>query len=141
MKPKYRFFADRLTKQVLAIALIIMLFTMMMTFIAAYRAIRGEIKGRYLNMMNVVSGKVHMEVKDIEIEAMNVLMSPTPPKEGDLLKNKLTQIYEEHKERADKLRDDKLQEIDDAYARYTLKQKEIKEEENNIDYNKGFRMY
>ena len=73
MKPKYRFFADRLTKQVLAIALIIMLFTMMMTFIAAYRAIRGEIKGRYLNMMNVVSGKVHMEVKDIEIEAMNVL--------------------------------------------------------------------
>ena len=72
---------------------------------------------------------------------MNVLMSPTPPKEADLLKNRLTQIYEEHKERADKLRDEKLQEIDDAYARYSLKQKEIEEEEKNIDYSKGFRMY
>ena len=56
----------------LATALVIMLFTMTISFIAAYRAMRGEIQGRYLNMLNVVSGKVHMEVKDIEMEAMNV---------------------------------------------------------------------
>ena len=75
---------------------------------------------------------------------MNMLMNPTSPKEADLLKDKLKQIYEEHKERADKLRDEKLQEIDDGYARYTLKQKDIdtqkNEEADNMDYSKGIRI-
>lgn len=67
-----------------------------------------------------------------------VLLSTTSIKDGDLLKNRLTEIYDQHKERADMLRDEKLQEIDDAYARYTLKQSHPKEEE--IDFRKGYRL-
>ena len=72
MKQKYQSFANRLTKKVLVTVLLIMLFTLTMTFIAAYRGMRGEIRGRYLSMMNVVAEKIHLEVKTMEIEAMNV---------------------------------------------------------------------
>ena len=72
MKQEYKSFANRLTKKVLATVLVIMLFTLAMAFIAAYRGMRGEIRGRYLSMMNVVSEKIHMEVKTMEIETMNV---------------------------------------------------------------------
>lgn len=68
----------------------------------------------------------------------NFLMNATSIKDGDLLKNRLTEIYDQHKERADMLRDEKLQEIDDAYARYMLKQSHPKEEE--MDFRKGFRL-
>ena len=68
----------------------------------------------------------------------NFLTSATSLKDGDLLKNRLQQIYDEHKERADMLRDEKIQEIDDAYARYTLKQSHPQEEE--IDFRKGIRL-
>ena len=57
MKQKYQSFANRLTRKVLATVLIIMLFTLTMTFIAAYRGMRGEIRGRYLSLMNVVAEK------------------------------------------------------------------------------------
>ena len=59
MKQKYQSFANRLTKKVLATVLVIMLFTLAMAFIAAYRGMRGEIRGRYLSMMNVVSEKIY----------------------------------------------------------------------------------
>ena len=72
MKQKYQSFANRLTKKVLVTVLLIMLFTLTMTFIAAYRGMRGEIRGRYLSLMNVVAEKIHLEVKTMEIEAMNV---------------------------------------------------------------------
>ena len=72
MKQKYQSFANRLTKKVLATVLIIMFITLTMTFIAAYRGMRGEIRGRYLSLMNVVAEKIHLEVKTMEIEAMNV---------------------------------------------------------------------
>lgn len=66
------------------------------------------------------------------------LASATSVKDGDLLKNRLQQIYDEHKDRADMLRDEKIKEIDEAYANYTLKQSHSKEEE--MDYRKGFRL-
>ena len=53
MKQKYQSFANRLTGKVLVTVLLIMLFTLAMTFIAAYRSMRGEILGRYLSMRNV----------------------------------------------------------------------------------------
>ena len=72
MKQRFQSFANRLTRKVLVTVLLIMLFTLTMTFIAAYRGMRGEIRGRYLSMMNVVAEKIHLEVKTMEIEAMNV---------------------------------------------------------------------
>ena len=72
MKQKYQSFANRLTGKVLVTVLLIMLFTLAMTFIAAYRSMRGEIRGRYLSMRNVVTEKIHLEVKTIEIETANV---------------------------------------------------------------------
>ena len=72
MKQTYQSFANRLTRKVLVTVLLIMLFTLTMTFIAAYRGMRGEIRGRYLSLMNVVAEKIHLEVKTMEIEAMNV---------------------------------------------------------------------
>ena len=68
----------------------------------------------------------------------NFLMNATSIKDGDLLKNRLTEIYDQHKERADMLRDEKIQEIDEAYANYMLKQGNPKEEE--VDFRKGFRI-
>ena len=72
MKQRFQSFANRLTRKVLVTVLLIMLFTLTMTFIAAYRGMRGEIRGRYLSMMNVVAEKIQLEVKTMEIEAMNV---------------------------------------------------------------------
>lgn len=66
------------------------------------------------------------------------LASAPSLKDGELLKNRLQQIYDEHKDRADMLRDEKIQEIDEAYANYTLKQSHSKEEQ--MDYRKGFRL-
>ena len=66
------------------------------------------------------------------------LASATSLKDGDLLKNRLQQIYDEHKERADMLRDEKIQEIDEAYANYMLKQSKPKEVER--DFSTGFRL-
>lgn len=68
------------------------------------------------------------------------LANATSLKDGDLLKNRLTEIYDHHKERADMLRDDKLQEIDDAYARYTLKQGDADQPESDLDYGDGTSM-
>ena len=68
----------------------------------------------------------------------NFLMNATSIKDGDLLKNRLTEIYDQHKERADMLRDEKIQEIDEAYANYMLKQSQPKEEER--DFSTGFRL-
>lgn len=68
------------------------------------------------------------------------LANTTSLKDGDLLKNRLTEIYDHHKERADMLRDDKLQEIDDAYARYTLKQGDADQPESDLDYGDGTSM-
>ena len=67
-----------------------------------------------------------------------VLLNTTSIKDGELLKNRLTQIYDEHKERADMLRDEKLQEIDEAYGRYMLKKSSTENEE--MDYNKSIRL-
>jgi hypothetical protein len=68
----------------------------------------------------------------------NFLMNATSIKDGDLLKNRLTEIYDQHKERADMLRDEKIQEIDEAYANYMLKQSKPKEVER--DFSTGFRL-
>ena len=68
------------------------------------------------------------------------LASATSVKDGDLLKNRLQQIYDEHKERADMLRDEKLQEIDDAYARYTFKQQTTEDLPEDWDHSKGIRI-
>jgi hypothetical protein len=65
-------------------------------------------------------------------------MNATSIKDGDLLKNRLTEIYDQHKERADMLRDEKIQEIDEAYANYMLKQSKPKEVER--DFSTGFRL-
>ena len=72
MKQRFQSFANRLTRKVLVTVLLIMLFTLTMTFIAAFRGMRGEIRGRYLSMMNVVAEKIHLEVKTMEIETANV---------------------------------------------------------------------
>ncbi len=66
------------------------------------------------------------------------LASATSLSDGELLKNRLQQIYDEHKDRADMLRDEKIKEIDDAYAKYMLKQDHSKEEK--MDFRKGFRL-
>lgn len=65
-------FANRLTLKVLRTVLIIMFVTLTMTFIAAYRSMRGETVGRYLGMRGVVSEKISLEIKTIEIGARNV---------------------------------------------------------------------
>lgn len=57
-------------------------------------------------------------------ESILIMLEKTPVKEADILKNELERTYKDYKDRADSLRDEKLKEIDDAYARYTLKQDE-----------------
>ena len=59
-------FADRLTRKVRVIVLIIMAVTLAISFIAAYRAMRGETTGRYLGMMYVVSEKIGMEIRNMK---------------------------------------------------------------------------
>ena len=66
------------------------------------------------------------------------MLANTPAKEADSLKDALKRTHDEYKGQADKLRDEKLKEIDDAYAHYTLKQDKAKEEMS--DFTKGFRM-
>ena len=66
MKQKPPSFANRLTKKVLVTVLIIMAVTLTMTFIAAYRAMRGETTGRYLGMMNVVSETILVEINGMD---------------------------------------------------------------------------
>ena len=68
------------------------------------------------------------------------MANATSLKDGDLLKNRLTEIYDHHKERADMLRDEKLQEIDDAYARYTIKQQTTEDLPEDWDHSKGIRI-
>lgn len=65
-------FANRLTLKVLRTVLLLMFVTLAMTFIAAYRSMRGETVGRYLGMRSVVSEKINLEIKTIEIGARNV---------------------------------------------------------------------
>lgn len=69
---KSRSFVNRLTLKVLKTVLILMIVTLAMTFIAAYRSMRGETIGRYLGMRGVVSEKISLEIKSIEIGARNV---------------------------------------------------------------------
>jgi len=69
---KPRSFVNRLTLKVLKTVLILMIVTLAMTFIAAYRSMRGETIGRYLGMRGVVSEKISLEIKSIEIGARNV---------------------------------------------------------------------
>ncbi len=66
-------FANRLTLKVLRTVLLLMFVTLVMTFIAAYRSMRGETVGRYLGMRSVVSEKINLEIKTIEIGARNVV--------------------------------------------------------------------
>ena len=66
MKLTSKSFANRLTRKVLVTVLIIMAVTLTMTFIAAYRAMRGETTGRYLGMMNVVSETILAEINGME---------------------------------------------------------------------------
>ena len=66
MKLTSKSFANRLTRKVLVTVLIIMAVTLTMTFIAAYRAMRGETTGRYLSMMNVVSETILAEINGME---------------------------------------------------------------------------
>ena len=69
---KSRSFVNRLTLKVLRTVLILMIVTLAMTFIAAYSSMRGETIGRYLGMRGVVSEKISLEIKSIEIGARNV---------------------------------------------------------------------
>lgn len=69
---KPRSFVNRLTLKVLRTVLILMIVTLAVTFIAAYRSMRGETIGRYLGMRGVVSEKISLEIKSIEIGARNV---------------------------------------------------------------------
>lgn len=55
---KSRSFVNRLTLKVLRTVLILMIVTLAVTFIAAYRSMRGETIGRYLGMRGVVSEKI-----------------------------------------------------------------------------------
>lgn len=66
------------------------------------------------------------------------LLVHTPVKEADRLKDTFEQQYKSYKRRADSLRDDKLQEIDEAYARYTLKQKDIEAQKDAEAENMGY---
>ena len=59
-------FADRLTRKIRVTVLIIMAVTLAISFVAAYRAMRGETIGRYLGMMYVVSEKISMEIRDMK---------------------------------------------------------------------------
>ena len=67
-----------------------------------------------------------------------IMLENTPVKEANTLKNELERTYKDYKERADSLRDEKLKEIDDAYARYTRKQSEAQKEAS--DYGDGLSM-
>lgn len=69
------------------------------------------------------------------------MLTNTPPQEAETLKNALERVYHDNKEHADKLRDEKLQEIDDAYANYTLKQQKKTEDiPEDWDYSKGIQI-
>lgn len=69
------------------------------------------------------------------------MLSNTPPQEAETLKNALERVYHDNKEHADKLRDEKLQEIDDAYADYTLRQqKKTDDIPEDWDYSKGIQI-
>lgn len=65
------------------------------------------------------------------------LLVHTPVKEADRLKDTFEQQYKNYKRRADSLRDEKLQEIDEAYARYTLKRQQTEDIPEDWDYSKG----
>lgn len=62
------------------------------------------------------------------------------PQEAETLKNALERIYHGNKEHADKLRDEKLQEIDDAYVNYTLKQQKTEDIPEDWDFSKGIQI-
>lgn len=69
------------------------------------------------------------------------MLSNTPPQEAETLKNALERVYHDNKEHADKLRDEKLQEIDDAYAAYTLRQQQKPDDiPDDWDYSKGIQI-
>ena len=68
------------------------------------------------------------------------MLTNTPPQEAETLKDALERVYHDNKEHADKLRDEKLQEIDDAYARYTLRQQNTEEVPEDWDYSKGIQI-
>lgn len=68
------------------------------------------------------------------------MLTNTPPQEAETLKDALERVYHDNKEHADKLRDEKLQEIDDAYARYTLRQQKTEEVPEDWDYSKGIQI-
>lgn len=73
MKETSHSFAHRLAWKVIVTVLVVMAITLTMTFIAAYRSMRGEIRGRYLGMMNVVAEKIYTNIQCIEIGAVNAL--------------------------------------------------------------------
>jgi sigma-B regulation protein RsbU (phosphoserine phosphatase) len=52
--------------------LYVMSFTLAVTFLAAFRAMKSETRGRYVGMMNLVSEKINSEIKWMEIGAKNV---------------------------------------------------------------------
>ena len=66
------------------------------------------------------------------------MLANTPPQEAETLKDALERVYQDNKHRADSLRDEKLQEIDEAYARYTLKQKDIEAQKDAEAENMGY---
>ena len=68
------------------------------------------------------------------------MLENTPPQEAETLKDALERVYNDYKERADMLRDEKLQEIDDAYARYTFKQQTTEDLPEDWDHSKGIRI-
>ena len=65
-------FANRLTRKVQRAMLYVMSFTLAVTFLAAFRAMKSETRGRYVGMMNLVSEKINSEIKWMEIGAKNV---------------------------------------------------------------------
>ena len=73
MKQTSQSFAHRLALKVLVTVLIVMAITLTMTFIVAYRSMSGEVRGRYLGIMNVVAEKMYTNIKCIEIGAVNAL--------------------------------------------------------------------
>lgn len=60
-------------------------------------------------------------------EAFAMMLTSANMQDADTLKGDLERIYKEFKNRADRLRDEKIKEIDEAYARYNLQKIKPKE--------------
>ena len=71
-------------------------------------------------------------------EVLVTMINSANIEDANTVKDDLERMYKEFKNRADSLRDEKLREIDEAYARYNLKKNKPKEYDGVSSFRPGY---